>query len=163
MKIISTVIILLLGYLSLFATDNKNGIMIFPTLGSEFGKVLEIVGTVVDEKDSQMRSHVGRKLVEVNRVMEETLDEPIIVEVRVFQAANLDLFPARGTQVTLRGYETGEFTGIPDEAFADIRRFATTDHHFQSYFLITKILGQTRAEPGDAENGKKPLGDERTQ
>lgn len=127
------------------AGDKKESIAISPLLSTEFGKLVEIEGKIVDDSDTRLRSHLGKTLLEVNCVGTIELKQPIVIELLLFGWTEIKI-PARGTRVRFRGYETGGFTGIPNEAFADIPSVATTDHHFESRFQITKLLPVSKAQ-----------------
>jgi hypothetical protein len=132
--------------LPLLAEDGeKKPISLTPMLGAEFGKMIEIEGKIVDDTDTRLRSHLGKSLIEVSRVNGLELKESQIMELFVFSFTDITI-PVRGTKVRFRGYETGGFTGIPQEAFDDIPLVASTNHHFESQFQITKRLDPTPAE-----------------
>ncbi|MBB5350484.1 hypothetical protein HNR46_000712 [Haloferula luteola] len=128
------------------AEDQGEGISISSQLGAGFGKMIEIEGRIVDDQDTRLRAHLGKKLIEVKRVGTHALTKPIVIELLVFGWIDISI-PERGTVARFRGYETGGFTGIPNEAFEDVPFVPTTAHHFQSRFQVTKLLkqkGQTR-------------------
>jgi len=102
-------------------------------LGTGFGEITEITGTIVD---TGSKADSGKKMLQVQSVAGQKLETPVIIELRVFSFTDIKI-PSRGT-VQLRGYETGGFRGIPDEAFKDIPRVATTGYHFNSSFQVTK-------------------------
>ena len=129
------------------ADEDKKPIELSPRLGSGFGKLIEIEGKIVNDRDTRLRAHLEKKLLEVDRVGERRLANPIVMELSVFSFTEIKI-PVRGTRVRFRGYETGGFTGIPREAFEDIGLVATTNYHFQSRFQITKRLKLTKAEQG---------------
>jgi len=108
-------------------------------LGADFGKMIEIQGKIVDDRDTRMRAHMGKKLLQVQSVAGEKLETPVILKLQVFSFTDIKI-PPRGTMVKFRGYETGGFTGIPHEAFDDIPRVATTEFHFDTWFQVTKRI-----------------------
>ena len=118
-------------------------------LGAGFGKMIEIEGRIVDDQDTRLRAHLGKKLIEVQQVGTHALPKPVLIELLVFRWTDIPI-PVRGTVVRFRGYETGGFIGIPNEAFEDVPSVATTAHHFQSRFQVTKLLKQTKAQQGVA-------------
>jgi hypothetical protein len=125
--------------------DEKGLISLTPCLGSEFGKTIEIEGTIVDDTDTRSRGHLGKELIEVYQVDDMKLANPVVVELSVFSFTDIKI-PTRGTTVKYRGYETGGFSGIPMEAFHDIPRVATTNFYFERCFQITKRLNLEEAE-----------------
>jgi hypothetical protein len=127
--------------------EQGDAITISPMLGAGFGKIIEIEGRIVDDQDTRLRAHLGKKLIEVQRVGTHALPKPAVIEVLVFGWTDIRI-PERGTVVRFRGYETGGFTGFPNEAFEDVPSVATTAHHFQSQFQVTKLLNQTKAQQG---------------
>ena len=129
------------------AEEQGDVITISPLLGVGFGKMIEIEGRILDDKDTRLRAHLGKKLIEVLRVGTHALPKPVVVELLVFGWTDIPI-PKRGTVARFRGYETGGFTGIPNEAFEDVPSVATTAHHFQSQFQVTKLLEQTKAQSG---------------
>ena len=140
-------IILLIAHttLPMRADEDKKTTVLTSRLGSAFGKIIEIEGKIVDDRDTRLRSHLGKKLLEVYHVGKRKLEKPVVIELGVFSFTDIKI-PNRGTQVRFRGYETGYFVGIPRKAFKDIPIVATTNHHFQSRFQITKRLEPTKAE-----------------
>jgi hypothetical protein len=150
MRVLS--IILLFAIFSVAAVWAGEGpivVSIKPRLGSAFGTLVEIEGRIVDDRDTHLRSHLGKKLILIHSVGDREPASPIIMELRVFSFTSVTI-PERGMWVRFRGYETGGFTGIPENAFKDIPEVATTHHHFESYFQVTKNLEPSRAEPRGA-------------
>jgi hypothetical protein len=127
------------------AENKKEPIAISPLLSTEFGKLIEIEGRIVDNTDTRLRAHLGKKLLEVHRVGTVELKQPVVIELLVFGFTDIKI-PARDARVRLRGFETGGFTGIPNEAFKDIPAVATPDHHFESRFQITKLLPESNTQ-----------------
>lgn len=121
------------------AEDKNNSITITPILGAGFGKIIEIEGKIVDDTDTRIRSHLGKKLIKVHLVGTRQLNKPVVIELERFSFAGMKI-PGRGNQVKLRGYETGYFSGIPNKAFSDIPQVATTNFHFRSVFQVTRNL-----------------------
>ncbi len=136
------------------AEDEKKPITITPMLGAEFGKIIEIEGKIVDDTDTRQRADLGKRLIEVNRVGDIKLKNPVVVELIVFSFTDI-VIPARGTQVRFRGYESGGFSGIPTDTFKDVGLVSSTDHQFENWFQITKRLEPTRTEGVVAPNNQK--------
>ena len=132
------------------AEEEKKAVSIMPLVATEFGKIIEIEGKIVDDTDTRLRSHLGKTLIEVDRVGDATLPKPVVIELVGFSVAKVEI-PARGTRVRFRGYESGSFVGNPQRAFDDIPRVATTEHHFESNFQITARLSKIIAESGPRE------------
>lgn len=144
------------------AEEQDDAITVSPLLGAGFGKMVEIEGWIVDDHDTRLRAHLGKKLIEVKRVGAHELPKPVVIEVLVFRWTDISI-PERGTFVGFRGYETGGFTGIPNDAFEDVPAVATTAHHFQSQFQVTKLLKQTKAPQSATRSESKAEGNPKTQ
>ncbi len=127
------------------AVDENGPTSLTPLLGPEFGKTIEIEGKIVDDTDTRYKEDVGKELIEVYRVDDVKLTKPVVIELSNFSFTRIEI-PTRGTKVRFRGYETGEFTGIPMKAFKDIPSVATAKFHFESRFQITKRLNIEEAE-----------------
>ena len=110
-----------------------------PLLATDFCKIIEIEGQVLDGNDTGKKADSGQTMISINTVEGRKLVAPIDMPLSVFSFSSFEL-PKSGAKVRLRGYETGGYTGIPQEAFKDIPRVATTSHHFKHYFQVTKIL-----------------------
>jgi len=132
------------GFLAHAEEENKS-IPVTPKLEATFAKIIEIEGKVVNDIDTRRRSDLGKKLIEIYHIGERALKVPIVIELSVFSFTDIKI-PGRGSWVRFRGYETGGFTGIPREAFKDIPQVATTNHHFESRFQVTKSLKPKRAK-----------------
>ncbi|QDT44730.1 hypothetical protein Pan241w_48460 [Gimesia alba] len=137
--VLTTLVAMIISVPLSAAEDDKNPTTITPSLGAGFGKIIEIEGKIVDDTDTRLRSHLGKKLIKVHTVNTRRLAKPVVIELTKFSFAGTKI-PVRGNQVKLRGYETGHFAGIPNKAFADIPQVATTNFHFQSVFQVTKRL-----------------------
>lgn len=125
--------------------DQEEGVVLKPRLGAGFGKMVEIEGRIVTDRDTRRRAHLGKKLIEVEWVGEKRLEKPVVLLVSMFAFAKVEL-PKRGTVVRFRGYETGGFSGIPKDAFKDLPAVATTNYHFKSWFQITKPLAPVKVK-----------------
>lgn len=112
------------------AEEQGEAITISPLLGVGFGKMTEIEGRIVDDRDTRLRAHLGKKLIEVRRVGTQTFPKQVVIELLVFGWADIPI-PERGTVVRFRGYETGGFTGIPNEAFEGVPTVATFKVNFR--------------------------------
>ncbi|MBU1054156.1 MAG: hypothetical protein KKC46_10040 [Proteobacteria bacterium] len=140
MRILSIIIsVAIISTITLWVDGNLYAVSINPRLGSAFGKLIEIEGRIVDDRDTHHRAHLGKKLISIQSADDHDLASPIVMELQVFTFTSVTI-PKRGVWVRFRGYETGKFTGIPDEAFNDIPEVPSTDHHFESFFQITKKL-----------------------
>jgi hypothetical protein len=152
MKLI-LIVLLVASSVACSAEDKNKPITISPLLSTEFGKLIEIEGKIVDDTDTRHRADLGKKLLEVHRVGTVELKQPVVMELMVFGFTDIEI-PARGTIVRFRGYETGGFTGIPRAAFEDIPSVSTTDHHFEVRFQITKLLPKIQSEQAAPSKGK---------
>lgn len=127
------------------AAATEEGVVLKARLLAGFGKMIEIEGRIVTDEDTRQRAHLGKNLIEVQWVGEKKLNKPVVMLISMFGFAKFEL-PKRGSLVRFRGYETGGFSGIPKGAFEDIPTVATTDHHFQSWFQITKELKPVKSK-----------------
>lgn len=101
------------------------------------GQVVEIEGQVIDGSTTKMRQYEGVQLLEVRSVGGKKLEAPKRLRFHWHSLAkSADL---KG-QVKLAGYESGEYTGIPDKAFDYVPRAASTGFQFESHFILLKLL-----------------------
>jgi hypothetical protein len=114
---------------------------LIPVLRQGFGAIVTVSGTLVDDTHTRRRADAGKILLRVNTVNDRKIETEVIIPLKTFSFAGTPL-PAIGSMVTLRGYETGGFRGIPRAAFADIPIVATDEHAFESHFQVTKVIGE---------------------
>lgn len=136
-RIITFAVIMMLVNLTA-AEDQQDFKTLTPLLGEGFGKIIEIEGRVVYPKPGPKR-YLRKKWISVDRIGARRLTKPLSIELATFGFART-LIPASGTQIKIRGYETGHFSGIPNKAFADIPQVANRGFGFKSIFQVTKIL-----------------------
>ena len=120
-------------------------------LGVGFGKISTISGKIMDDQDTKLRRDMGRTLIRVSKVNGKPIGGKLIVPVHTFAFADTKL-PGRGTDVELRGYETGGYRGIPKEAFEDIPIVANDGYYFESHFMVTKVISPKTVEQGAPAN-----------
>jgi len=154
MKPVLLTLLLVFAPLLAVAEDKPKPVTIASMLGQGFGKIIVIEGKVIDDTDTRMRAHMGKKLLEVQKVNGQKMANPPQIQLSSFSFSKVDI-PERGTLVQLRGYETGGFSGIPGKAFDDIPMVATTGYFFKTQFMVTKVLRQVKA-PIAQEIGAPP-------
>ncbi|MFH2044875.1 MAG: hypothetical protein ABIK92_06995 [Pseudomonadota bacterium] len=152
MRIISIILsFAIISTVAAWADEKPFAVSIKPRLGLVFGKLIEIEGRIVDDTDKHLRVHLGKKLISIHSIGDRDLASPVIMELRIFTFTSVTI-PKRGVWVRFRGYETGGFSGIPYDAFKDVPVVATDDHHFESFFQVTKKLKPSKAEPDTPRN-----------
>ena len=107
------------------------------SLGVPLGTVVIVEGVVVDDGYRQSKEDEGAILLKIEKVDSKKLDKEVILRMATFSFAPIKQ-PEPGYRFTYAGYETGEFSGIPHEAFMYIPQVATTEFHFRVYFQALK-------------------------
>jgi hypothetical protein len=141
-KNMKSLVIITYIILSLFSSGAEEvdlSVKITPTLKSGFGKIITIIGDIINDKDTLQRSDLGKKIIKVHSINGKTLKKPVIISLSYSKFSEVKI-PDRSTSVALRGYESGHFTGTPQDAFKDISIVATSLHHFEHNFVITNVL-----------------------
>lgn len=118
-------------------------LLAFPCFGDEtvrgalapLGHVIEVEGEIVDGSTLRKKEWEGVSLLRVEQVDGKPLGKPVVMR---FAWHALASDSSLSGKVRLIGYETGEFTGIPEEAFKHIPRAATSGFHFQRSFMVLK-------------------------
>ena len=101
------------------------------------GKVVSIEGEIIDGTQPRAKSLDGVLLLQVRSVNGQKLMEPCVLVARWFPTADSRKLIGR---VKLVGYESGEFTGVPVDAFSHILPVASEDFHFESFFVVLKSI-----------------------
>ncbi|MFK7776998.1 MAG: hypothetical protein QM501_02595 [Gimesia sp.] len=127
------------------AKDPQDFKTLTPLLGQGFGKIIEIEGEVFVPPNKGQKRYLRKKWIQVHRIGARRLTKPLSIELASF-SSTLTMIPASGTQIKIRGYETGHFSGIPKKAFADIPQIAHRGFHFKSIFQVTKLLKPAKVE-----------------
>jgi hypothetical protein len=104
-------------------------------LSNGFGKVITIEGEVTPWKQPNAKSLEKAVLLRVHAVNGKALSEPCEIVARWFPTADSKKIFGK---VNLVGYESGEFAGVPSDAFSYIMPVASQDFHFESFFIILK-------------------------
>ncbi len=108
---------------------------IMGSLGRPLGAVVTIDGMVVDDYYRKLKSDEGETLLKVEKVDGKALPGETIIPLHMAPSGSIKM-PAPGFRFRYKGYETGGFTGVPEEAFRYVPRVATEGFHFKTYFLI---------------------------
>jgi hypothetical protein len=107
-------------------------------LGEELGTSLDLVGIIFD---SPTKGDIGASQILVQK-LGDTMTQEVI---KIPLPESFDDRKALATKrnhgtFRLRGYESGEFTGIPDQAYKEIGRdMARRGFGFENYFVITRL------------------------
>ncbi|MHC9543455.1 MAG: hypothetical protein AB9903_28425 [Vulcanimicrobiota bacterium] len=106
-------------------------------LGRPLGSIVTIEGTVVDDCYRKMKSDEGEILLKVQKVDGKDLSGEIIIPLRLEPSGAVKK-PLPGYRFRFMGYETGSFTGMPEEAFRYIPQAASEGFQFKTYFLVIR-------------------------
>ncbi|PZO40599.1 MAG: hypothetical protein DCF19_11965 [Pseudanabaena frigida] len=102
-------------------------------LGQPLGKIIVISGVVRQEQSGAKSS--PRDVLSVESVNDRPLAQPVTIEFNLFMTAQVAK-PILGQSFKYIGYETGGFTGIPQDAFKFVPAVATTGHRFNTFFQV---------------------------
>lgn len=106
-------------------------------LAVPLGTVVEIEAEIADNKQPRLKSLEDALLLKVKTVQGKKLSEECMIEARWFPVVTSSKLAGK---VRLIGYETGEFTGVPGEAFSYMLPVSSESFHFANYFLIIKVV-----------------------
>ena len=102
-------------------------------LGQPLGKIITIAGVV---RQGELGAKASpRDVLSVESVNDRPLAQPVTIEFNLFMTAQVAK-PVLGRSFKYVGYETGGFTGIPQEAFKYVPAVATTSHRFNTSFQV---------------------------
>jgi hypothetical protein len=106
-------------------------------LGVPLGKVVTVVGEIIDGRELRVKSLEGTLLLQATSVDGRKLATPCALSFQWLMPA-----PAKKLSgaVRLVGYESGRFAGVPPEAFSHIKPVASPGFHFESVFVVVKAL-----------------------
>ncbi len=102
-------------------------------LGQPLGKIITISGVVRQRALGAKAS--PSDVLSVEAVNDRPLAQPVTIEFNLFMTAQVAK-PVLGRSFKYVGYETGGFTGIPQEAFKFVPAVATTGHRFNTSFQV---------------------------
>jgi hypothetical protein len=122
---------------SAITISELNGRKITGVLGAPLGKVVSIEGTVVADCFRKMKSDEGETLLKVERVDGRAVKAETIIPLRMVPSGSLKM-PEPGYRFCYRGYESGSFTGIPEEAFRYMPQASAEGFQFRTYFLVIR-------------------------
>jgi len=104
-------------------------------LGQPLGKIITISGVV---RQGELGAKASpRDVLSVESVNDRPLAQPVTIEFNLFMTAQVAK-PILGRSFKYVGYETGGFTGVPQEAFKFVPAVATTGHRFNTSFQVLK-------------------------
>lgn len=151
MKICLAALITAIFFVSFHSTGNAgekmitlselNKSRIIGCLGRPLGSVVTIEGIVVDDYYRKMKSDEGETLLKVQKVDGKALSGEIIIPLRQEPSESVKK-PLPGYHFRFLGYETGSFTGMPEEVFRYIPQAATEGFQFRTYFLVVRVEKQ---------------------
>lgn len=102
-------------------------------LGQPLGKIITIAGVV---RQGELGAKASpREVLSVESVNDRPLAQPVTIEFNLFMTAQVAK-PVLGRLFKYVGYETGGFTGVPQEAFKFVPAVATTEHRFNTSFQV---------------------------
>jgi hypothetical protein len=102
-------------------------------LGQPLGKIITISGVV---RQGALWSKASLSdVLSVEAVNDRPLAQPVTIEFSLFMTAQVAK-PVLGRSFKYVGYETGGFTGIPQEAFKFVPAIATTGYRFNTSFEV---------------------------
>lgn len=104
-------------------------------LAIPLGKVVVVEGEIVDGTKLRAKSLEGVSLLQVSTVNGQKLPEPCLLRFAWFATTETKKLKGR---VNLIGYESGQFVGLPADAFAHIDPVASEGFHFESSFVVLK-------------------------
>lgn len=124
--------------LDIVASNNISpSVSVSPDLGQGFGNIITVEGHIpIQEKRS--KADEGKTLFQVTKVEGKAIDNPVTLPLISFSFHPVT-YKEPGQTMTLLGYETGSFVGIPPEAFDTIPMVATERFSFRSSFQVLKV------------------------
>jgi hypothetical protein len=142
--IVSSVIILSLGAASnsrqsVNYADLGNKIEVIGPLNEPLGKLITIEGALVpeDKRRTYVEANETEALFEVTKVQGRQLDTHVRIDVRSF-AFHRVLIPQDQSGVILKGYQTGGFEHIPEEAYKIVGPTTNAKWHFRVGFMAVE-------------------------
>jgi hypothetical protein len=102
-------------------------------LGHPLGKIITIAGVV--RQRALWSKASPSDVLSVEAVNDRPLAQPITIEFNLLMTAQVAK-PVLGRSFKYVGYETGGFTGIPQEAFKFVPAVATTGYRFNTSFQV---------------------------
>ena len=98
------------------------------------GTVVTVEGTVIDGGTLRVKRLNGKALLRIEKLEGKSLAEPVVFEFRYLEEPSK--VPKMGSKFQFVGFETGEFAGLPSEAFKHIPVLATQGYHFRTLFEV---------------------------
>jgi hypothetical protein len=103
-------------------------------LGRELGTIMTLEAEVIDGSIFRAKDLHGVTLLKVVSLGGTSkLREPVYLRFWWYDGRDTSAMKGR---ITITGFETGAFTGLPAEAFAHIPRVATEGFHFETSFVL---------------------------
>ena len=106
-------------------------------LGYPLGEIVAIEGIVADEEYTRRKADTGETLLRVQAVNGKPLKRETLFHFDPVEGADIKK-PSAGIRFKYIGYETGGFSGLPEEAFDYIPRLQTKGYSFTTSFVILR-------------------------
>jgi hypothetical protein len=127
------------------AASLKEGVPIIGFLGHPLGTIVTVQCTGAPTPLQQTKDDNWTRAVVILSVNEEQLTTPVTMELRSFPWAKVDV-PKPKEVVTIVGYETGGYKGIPGKVFAFIPATQTKEYQFETAFQAVKRIAGNSAQ-----------------
>jgi hypothetical protein len=109
------------------------------SLGIPLGKIVLIEGVIVNDEYRRRKGDGGKTLLKVEKLEGKDPAGEVIIPLDAQVLITLKKAEP-GHRFRYRGYETGAFTGIPEEAFRYIPRATSQGFHFETFFQVISEL-----------------------
>jgi hypothetical protein len=106
-------------------------------LGYPLGEVVTVEGIAADETYTRRKADTGKILLLVHRVNGKPIKREVVLPCQPHEGVELTR-PTAGARFKFVGYETGGFSGTPEEAFVYIPRTATSGYYFTTSLVILR-------------------------
>ncbi|MFA6431340.1 MAG: hypothetical protein WCV91_03020 [Candidatus Margulisiibacteriota bacterium] len=124
-------------YQKINSTEIGNKIQVIGELGFPLGEIIRIQGEVPAKLPKQSMAGEGKVFLNVTAVNDIQLKSPKLIRIDPLGIASIKK-PEMNKTMKYIGYETGEFVGIPSQAFKYIPQATTSGYHFEIFFQILK-------------------------
>lgn len=107
-------------------------------LGQPLGKVMRVEGAAVESNYPRSKGQDNTLFFRVTAVEGRALPQPVVIELGFFSSDISQELPP-GERRTFIGYETGQFSGLPDAAGQHLSAIpATTGYGFTTELVVLK-------------------------
>lgn len=120
------------------SVDLGRAVTVVGRLGQPLGHVVRIEGAAVESDHPRGKGQDNTLFFRIATVEGRALPKPVVIEIVFFSSSNTRKLLAGERQVLL-GYETGRFSGLPDEATPHLSAPpAMTGYGFTTEFVVLK-------------------------